>query len=342
MAKTTQQWTTVRTIRSEVVRCRLSIGAALLALLSGVAPLCAGSQDIYLGDSVRLLGLQQVAQKGDTADIERFAAKGLPDLFAEKNREYVYVGGAKVFLDDNIDSKKGKLTVTRLDYDKVLVPLFWRLPPQLPGSKRIVIDPGHGGKDPGKLNTSLGYEEKAATLDTAIRLKLLLEKRGFEVVLTREKDVFIELADRAAAANKAKADLFVSLHYNGGAAGDATSAGIETYCLTPPGQYSTNKASGKADITAEAGNRFDTFNLLLAWNVHRSVLKATGAEDRGVRRARFAVLRPLNCPGILVEGGFISSRAEGAQIANATYRQKLAEAIAEGVLAYVTRVRSKL
>lgn len=323
------------------MRGRLSICASLFALFGGTVLAYAASQDIYLGDSVRLLGLQEVAQKGDAATVERFSAKGWPDLYAEKNRDHVFIGGTKVYLDDNIDEKKGKLTVTRLDYDKVLVPLFWRLPPQLPGSKRIVIDPGHGGKDPGIVSATLGYTEKAATLDTALRLKLLLEKRGFEVILTREKDTFVDLDDRPAAANKLKADCFISLHYNGGAKGDATTAGIETYCLTPAGQYSTNKASGRADITAEPGNRFDTFNLLLGWNVQRSLVKATGAEDRGVRRARFAVLRPLNCPGILVEGGFISSRAEGAQIANAAYRQKLAEAIGDGVIAYVTRVRSK-
>jgi N-acetylmuramoyl-L-alanine amidase len=323
------------------VRGRLSICASLFALFGGTVLAYAASQDIYLGDSVRLLGLQQVAQKGDAATVERFSAKGWPDLYAEKNRDHVFIGGTKVYLDDNIDEKKGKLTVTRLDYDKVLVPLFWRLPPQLPGSKRIVIDPGHGGKDPGIVSATLGFTEKAATLDTALRLKLLLEKRGFEVILTREKDTFVDLDDRPAAANKLKADCFISLHYNGGAKGDATTAGIETYCLTPAGQYSTNKASGRADITAEPGNRFDTFNLLLGWNVQRSLVKATSAEDRGVRRARFAVLRPLNCPGILVEGGFISSRAEGAQIANAAYRQKLAEAIGDGVIAYVTRVRAK-
>lgn len=323
------------------MRGRLSICASLFALLGGTALLCAATQDIYLGDSVRLLGFQEVAQKGDPAAVERFSAKAWPDLYAEKNRDHVLVGGVKVFLEDNIDEKKGKLTVTRRDYDKVLVPLLWRLPPQLPGSKRIVLDPGHGGKDPGIVSAALGYTEKAATLDTALRIKLLLEKRGFEVILTREKDTFVELEDRPAAANKLKADLFVSLHYNGGAKGDASSAGIETYCLTPAGQYSTNKASSRADITAEPANRFDTFNLLLAWNVQRSLVKATGAEDRGVRRSRFAVLRPLNCPGILVEGGFISSRAEGAQIANAAYRQKLAEAIAEGVSNYVGRVRSK-
>jgi N-acetylmuramoyl-L-alanine amidase len=323
------------------VRGRLSICGLLFAFFAGVPVAQAAAQDIFLGESVRLLGFQQVAQKGDPETVERYAAKGWPDLFADKNREFLYVGGAKIYLEDNIDAKKGRLTVTRLDYDKVLVPLLWRLPPQLPGSRRILLDPGHGGKDPGKQNASLGYDEKAATLDTALRLKLLLEKRGFEVILTRDKDTFVELPDRPAAANKLKADLFVSLHYNGGAAGDATSAGIETYCLTPAGQFSTNKAAGKADISPEPGNRFDTFNLLLAWNVHRAVLKATGAEDRGVRRARFAVLRTLNCPGILVEGGFISSRTEGAQIANATYRQRLAEAIGEGVMTYVGRIRSK-
>lgn len=323
------------------MRGRLSICASLFALLAGAVAGCAASQDIYLGDSVRLLGLQEVAQKGDPAAVERFSAKGWPDLYAEKNRDHVFIGGTKVYLEDNIDEKKGKLTVTRLDYDKVLVPLLWRLPPQMPGSKRILLDPGHGGKDPGIVSASQGYTEKAATLDTALRLKLVLEKRGFEVILTREKDVFLDLDDRPAAANKLKADLFVSLHYNGGAKGDSSSTGIETYCLSPAGQHSTNKASARADITAEPGNRFDTFNLLLAWNVQRALLKATGAEDRGVRRARFAVLRPLNCPGILIEGGFISSRAEGAQIANAAHRQKLAEAIGEGVAAYAARIRSK-
>jgi N-acetylmuramoyl-L-alanine amidase len=323
------------------VRGRLSICGLLFAFFVGVPVARAAAQDIFLGDSVRQLGFQQVAQKGDPETVERYAAKGWPDLFADKNREFIYIGGVKVFLEDNVGERKGKLTVGRLDYDKVLVPLLWRLPPQLPGSRRIVIDPGHGGKDPGILSPALGYTEKAATLDTALRLKLVLEKRGFEAILTREKDVFLELGDRPAAANKLKADLFISLHYNGGAKGDTSSTGIETYCLTPTGQFSTNQTSGRADLTPEPGNRFDTFNLLLAWNVHRTVLKATGADDRGVRRARFAVLRTLNCPGILVEGGFISSRAEGAQIANAAYRQRLAEAIGEGVMTYVGRLRAK-
>jgi N-acetylmuramoyl-L-alanine amidase len=292
--------------------------------------------DIFLGDSLRQLGLAPLARVA-----ERHGAKGLPTFVAEPNKDYLLVEGLKIYLDDPVGQLRGKLTVTRIDYDKVIVPLAWRLPAARPGSQRILLDPGHGGKDPGKLNAALNYTEKAATLDTALRLKPLLEKLGFEVLLTRDKDVAIDLDDRAPMAAKAKADLFVSLHYNGGAAGDTTSAGIETYCLTPAGQHSTNKATGKADLTVEPGNRFDTFNLQLAFNVQRRILAEVGAEDRGVRRARFAVLRTLTCPGILIEGGFVSSRVEGAQIANAAYRQKLAQAIADGVADYARLVRAK-
>jgi len=94
------------------------------------------------------------------------------------------------------------------------VPLFWDGPRAAP--RRILLDPGHGGKDTGKVNGPLQYTEKSATLDTAARLKILLEKQGYEVFFTRTKDVFLELDDRAALATKLGADLFISLHYNAG------------------------------------------------------------------------------------------------------------------------------
>ena len=196
--------------------CLLGAAAALGA---------AATPDIFLGDSLRQLGLAPLARvAGDAPLAERHGAKGLPTFVAEANKDYLLVEGVKVYLDDPIGQLRGKLTVTRIDYDKVIVPLAWRLPAARPGSQRILLDPGHGGKDPGKVHGTLNYTEKAATLDTALRLKLLLEKRGFEVLLTRDKDVAIDLDDRAPMATKAKADLFVSLHYNGGAAGDTTSA----------------------------------------------------------------------------------------------------------------------
>jgi len=312
--------------------------AAILLLLGLAAGLSAASTDYYLGESVRQLGLRDAArQAGDGRNSERYITRTGVTLYAEYSKDAIFVDGVKVMLDDAIGAQRGHLTLSKRDYDKVFVPLFWEAPKT--GVRRIVIDPGHGGKDTGKVNTPYKYTEKAATLDTAARLKLLLEKQGFEVVFTRTKDVFIDLDDRPAVAAVQKADLFISLHYNAGPAGDTSSGGIETYCLTPAGQKSTNAGKAKSTTAAEPGNRFDSANILLAWGIQRRLLAGTGAEDRGVRRARFAVLRTLSCPGVLIEGGFMSSRKEGAQIAEAAYRQKIAEAVAAGIADYALRSR---
>lgn len=312
--------------------------AAILLLLGVGASLPAASTDYYLGESVRQLGLRDAPrQAGDGRSSERYVSRAGISLYADYSKEFILVDGVKVMLDDPIGSQRGHLTLSRRDYDKVFVPLFWELP-KVP-VRRIVLDPGHGGKDTGKINGPYKYTEKAATLDTAARLKILLEKQGFEVVFTRTKDVFVDLDDRPALAANAKADLFISLHYNAGPAGDSSSDGIETYCLTPAGQKSTNAGKAKSTTGVEPGNRFDTANMALGWGIQRRLVKSTGADDRGVRRARFAVLRTLTCPGVLIEGGFMSSRKEGALIADAAYRQKIAEAVAAGIVDYVVRAR---
>ena len=312
--------------------------AAILLLLGVGALLPAASTDYYLGESVRQLGLRDAPrQAGDGRSSERYVSRAGISLYADYSKEFILVDGVKVMLDDPIGSQRGHLTLSRRDYDKVFVPLFWELPKD--PVRRIVLDPGHGGKDTGKINGPYKYTEKAATLDTAARLKILLEKQGFEVVFTRTKDVFVDLDDRPALAANAKADLFISLHYNAGPAGDSSSDGIETYCLTPAGQKSTNAGKAKSTTGVEPGNRFDTANMALGWGIQRRLVKSTGADDRGVRRARFAVLRTLTCPGVLIEGGFMSSRKEGALIADAAYRQKIAEAVAAGIVDYVVRAR---
>jgi len=298
----------------------------------------AASTDYYLGESVRQLGLRDAPRlAGDGRSSERFVSRGGVSLYAEYSKDFILVDGVKVMLDDAIGFQRGHLTLSRRDYDKVFVPLFWELPKD--PVRRILLDPGHGGKDTGKVNGPLKYHEKAATLDTAARLRLLLEKQGYELFFTRTKDVFLDLDDRAALAAKLGADLFISLHYNAGPAGDTSADGVETYCLTPAGQRSTNAGKAKSTTAAEPGNRFDTANMALAWGIQRHLVKSTGADDRGVRRARFAVLRTLSCPGVLIEGGFMSSRKEGALIADAAYRQKIAEAVAAGIVDYVIRAR---
>ncbi len=307
----------------------------------GVAPQAWAKPDLALGETLKLLGLQPVQSlKTDPAESERYAGKNLPDVFAENKKPYITIGGVKVYLTEALILIKGNLAIDRVDYDKVLVPLIWRnKAPFGIGFRRIILDPGHGGKDPGIMSKMYNYAEKSATLDTALRLKIILEKLGFEVFLTRDKDNYVELTDRCDYANKLKADLFISLHFNGGGPKDNTTCGLETYCLTVAGESSTNQSKKTATGIMLPGNRLDALNVLLAWSVHLRTVNTMCTEDRAVKRARFAVLKSLNCPGVLIEGGFISSQTEGAQIANPNYRQKLAESIAAGIIDYSNRLK---
>ena len=203
----------------------------------------------------------------------------------------------------------------------------------LPATNRtVVLDPGHGGRDSGTYCSTSGDSEKNHSLDWALRLARLLAARGWNVVLTRTNDVEIPLSERVALANRAHADIFLSLHFNSGGA-NRELAGLETYCLTPTGLPS-NLVREYEDDPREAhpNNAFDDQNVLLASRLHRSVLRATGALDRGVRRARFmTVLQGQNRPAVLMEGGYLSNPDEARRIATPEYRQALAEGVARAL-----------
>ena len=160
-------------------------------------------------------------------------------------------------------------------------------------------------------------------------------------MLTRTNDSFVELEDRPALANRQKADLFISLHFNIGPPGRAR--GVEVYCLTPAKANSTNAgrwghigeiSEWGASTGLLSGNRHDNWNALLAYQLQKSLVKNLSAEDRGVRRARFAVLRAVEMPAVLIEGGFLTDSVEQKKIADPKYRDQLAAAIVQGVLAY--------
>lgn len=315
----------------------MRLAAALLLL--GLARL--GAQDVWLGDSLARLGFANPdpARPGS----ERFArADRAPAVLeAERDADTLLVDGIRVSLNAPLGArllrpKTGpavlRLTVSRGDYDKTLVPLLWTPPAEARRPRRILLDPGHGGKDPGKQSKEMRMDEKFLVLDTAERLAVLLRKAGHEVELTRTKDVFVEIEDRAKLAATWKADLFVSLHYNAAAA--ASASGIETYCLTPAGQFSTNDPSNRGATAPQAGNRHDALNVRAAFEVQKALVTRLEARDRGVRRARFAVLKDLSCPGILIEGGFMTNRGEMLRLSQESYRQRLAEAVAEGIAAY--------
>lgn len=196
----------------------------------------------------------------------------------------------------------------------------------------LVIDPGHGGENAGARARNPNLLEKELTLDWARRIQRLLEGSAWKVILTREGDADISLLDRVALADRAQADLFISLHFNSMPNGAAEN-GIETYCLTPQYMGSHLLRNYEDDANkAYANNRYDAENLLLAFDLHRAMLGRTKAKDRGVRRARFmTVLREQNRPAALLEGGYLSNPEEARLIGTPEYRQKLAEAVAEAL-----------
>jgi N-acetylmuramoyl-L-alanine amidase len=246
----------------------------------------------------------------------------------------VRLGFAPQFMD-------GHLYVHGLDLEKTIDPLIneWA-PPSKTSRPVIVIDPGHGGGDPGTRAAATHSFEKDLTLDWALRLAPLLTANGWQVFLTRTNDSGLALSNRVAFADAHRADLFISLHFNSSAEG--TQQGLETYCLTPAGMQSAI-TRGEDDLLASfPNNAFDSQNLALAYRVHAALLHTTATHDRGVRRARFpAVLRNQNRPAILVEGGYISNPEEAARIASPAHRQKLAEAIMRAICLEVPTVAAR-
>jgi N-acetylmuramoyl-L-alanine amidase len=226
------------------------------------------------------------------------------------------------------------LYISRSDFNHNIVPLL--APNQIPNPpalQRIVIDPGHGGKDPGAQNAALKLDEKAATLETAKLLAAELKSRHYDVSLTRTTDTFVELPERSAIANRANADLFISIHYN--VVDDPSVTGIETFILTPPGQPSTkNTDLSESDKVTLPGNRFDYWNSIVGFSVQKAVATELKATNRGVKRAHLIVLKGLQMPGLLVEGGFVTSPTEGAKIRTTDYRTQVAKAIADGIDLY--------
>jgi N-acetylmuramoyl-L-alanine amidase len=216
-----------------------------------------------------------------------------------------------------------------LDLQKNLEPLLCEPPLTFGTNRVIVIDPGHGGSNVGTHSVLDGRFEKEFTLDTALRLKPLLETNGWTVFLTRTSDTYVTNANRVVFATAHHADMFISLHFNS-AAPDQQAAGLETYCFTPTGIPST-VTRGYADPWSEklSSNDFDAQNLQMAVKLQGALTHAIGMEDRGVRHVRYIeVLRNQNCPAVLIENGYLSNPAEAAKIASPEYRQKLAEAIA--------------
>ena len=239
------------------------------------------------------------------------------------------VNGLQVWLLFPLTLIKGCAMISVIDTENTLQP-FLKKPLKQPAKvTTICLDPGHGGKDPG--HRSLGYNEKALTLLLALELGKQLRQAGYAVTFTRRTDAFVDLPDRPRMARKQGADLFISLHFNATESSRSLAQGCEVYCMTPAGAPSTNAQGEGADTGGYPGNRQNSVNLRTAYEMQKSLVRSLGVADRGLRRARFAVLRDATMPAVLIEAGFLSHPAEGRKILSASYRQKIAGGIVRAV-----------
>ncbi len=199
---------------------------------------------------------------------------------------------------------------------------------------RICLDPGHGGVDSGALSKDAATAERDVTLDIAMRVKRLLEKDGsFVVMLTRGDNKTDQLLpQRPSKAKNFNADAFISIHLNANAS--SVPHGIETYLCPAYGTESTGYAKKKASAESKLiypGNAHDGGNMQLAFCIQRRLIRETKKEDRGVKRARFVVLREAEMPAALVECGFISNASDLAYLRSESGRDKIARGIYDGI-----------
>ena len=192
-------------------------------------------------------------------------------------------------------------------------------------NKVVYLDAGHGGYDPGA--SYFGISEKSLTLAIQSRVKAKLESEGYQVVTTRTSDTYVDLTDRSRAANASESDIFVSIHIN--ASGSSAAQGIETYYYQPYAEYPS-----RINATYHANPTRLSMSDTLANAIQSSLINATGAQNQGVKRRTFAVLRETTAPAVLLELGFLSNPQEAARLNTSSYQETLANAIVAGIKSY--------
>lgn len=258
-------------------------------------------------------------------------------VFEANSRRCAY-DGVVVWLNFPVTGAGGEWRLATADVNKTLTPLFASSSALAKaGYARIVIDAGHGGDDRGATGRRRWSREKTINLDIARRVTSMLSPH-LDVFILRTDDRNQSLEERVARAAKLKPDIFISIHQN--SAADRNASGVETYVLAPSGSPITASSSVTArDREFYINNRWDNANVCLGYQIQRSLVKATGAEDRGLRRARFYVVRNMPCPAALIECGFLSNAAEEKKLLSRGYKDTMARAIADGILAYVGAVK---
>ncbi len=288
-------------------------------------------------DSRRFVLLQDVARFYNmkiSYQKDGVTLKGTDSLSLFYDKRTAVLNGINIYLTHPPVQRGALVYVEEKDFLLVIDPVIrdaslWNHP-----LGTIMIDPGHGGKDNGAPG-SRTLLEKNVNLTIATKLAARLRSMGYRVIMTRTDDRFISLQQRAEMCERNKPGLFISIHCN--ATERNPIRGIETFAMTPQDAASTNetkRVSGNGP-----GNSFDKNNYRLAYEVQKNLLTMTRTEDRGVKHARFFVLRNATCPAILIETGFITHPTEGALLAQNAYQDKIVGGIMAGISSYAKIMR---
>lgn len=269
----------------------------------------------------------------------------------KKNKE-------KKLTNDKTDKNKDKKKLNDNDDDEdILVQAPIKKYSSAKG-KLVVIDPGHGGKDPGSSANNI--KEKNIVLSIAKKTGSILKSRGYAVKFTRQSDVFVNLKSRTAIANRLNADMFVSIHLNAGPAGDKSSNiynGLETFFLSPSDSQrskdvvATENKGDLDDMNHFSKNSFLNFlnrekivaSNKLAIDIQKNILASVrrfySIRDSGVREAPFWVLAGAEMPAVLIEAGYVTNLNESRNLNNSKYQNRIAIGIANGIDAFFAKNR---
>ena len=323
-----------------VIFARRLLFALCVFLLAAGIP---AEADTIQSDGVTYRSLSEIASKlgmnsrwDSEHDTQTLKSQWTTITFHKQSR-FFELNDIRVYLGYPVIQKRNRLYIPELDWQFTLSPLLIAEKSRTNPVHTIVIDPGHGGKDPGAQNLRSRLNEKDLTLDIAKRLEKVLKKNGYRVYLTRRDDRFVELEDRVRYARKKGADLFISIHFN--ASDNSSASGVESFAYTLFNQPSTSRQrADSADRIFRRANRNDMRNVLLAYLLQKELVDKTREKDRGVKRARFTVLEELHCPGALIELGFISHSGTARNLRSDNYIDELVTSIYSGITRYNQRI----
>lgn len=268
--------------------------------------------------------------------------------------DLIAMGDEQIKLSAPLKMDRGTIVVPPDFKRKVIDRLTQKFDYTLKKFRLVIIDPGHGGQDPGAIGRE-GLKEKEVVLDVAKRLKQELEDRGIKVIMTRDDDTFISLEERPQVAARSGADLFISIHANASRARSAS--GFEVYYLKGSDEVFAYDAELKKNYKI-AFNHFSmqqnnsalegiVSSMMAAYKqaessrlaeyITRNTAETINSKNRGSKSARYVVLRNTVIPAVLVEVGFLSNKQEGDLLRSSSYRQKIADSLAEGFVGYASR-----